>query len=262
MKSTGVKMFNDLKNEREIWLWFFILVVIAYFLSGVIGCNTLNKPDQSLVLPVINSPIPRPTVTPIAVTVSYPQKGWISDYDDYIKGMVTERMLNQPNIRMTQFCDAWPTMNVDQKKQMYADLLYSIAYPESNYNNLNIYLESTMSKDELTGLPTMSEGMEQLSYQDTKTYGSGCAFDWKKDYKNLKDDIDHGRSYSAHPERDTLNPYLNLKCAMTIIDFHLKISSKEFADSLAQYWYTMNRKHGEDYSMVWSKMRERRSVCH
>lgn len=256
------------KQDYQVWIMIICLAIVAYFaITSIQGCSSAPV-DNKTGVPV-KTIMPTPVITsvpivasPSPIAVVYPRKGWIHEYDNYIKELVTERMLNQPNSRMIKFCDVWPKLTIEQKKQMYADLLYSIAYPESNYDNQSIYLESTMSSDELTGLPTMSEGLEQLSYQDANSYGKGCAFDWKKDYKKLKDDIEKGRKFSIYPERDTLNPFKNLLCSMTIIDLHLKISNDEFADSLSQYWYTMNRSHEEEYAQVWEKMRERKSPCH
>jgi hypothetical protein len=211
--------------------------------------------------PVVVEPIKPPPPEPSAPT--YPAVGWLPAYDLLIKSLVTDNMIAQPQSKMGKFCDAWIDLNRDERKQFYADLLYAIAYPESNYANLSMYIENSLGKDAVTGLPVVSEGLLQLSYQDVRGYPK-CQFDAKKDLAALHDDLsghDRGGFLSHHPERDTLNPYKNLSCGVAIVDKLLtSYPQVEFADMLGKYWSTA-RRASPAYQKVWQKLRERRSPC-
>jgi hypothetical protein len=184
-------------------------------------------------------------------------------YDKLVMSLVSNDMLNLPASRMSTFCPAWGGMSADQKKQFFADLAFSIAAPESDYQNLSMYIEDTLGIDPLTGLPVVSEGLLQLSYQDIQGTPR-CDFNAKKDLPALKDDV-RGRAtgsfLSHHPERDTLNPIKNLSCGVWIMDgLYQKHPGEEFARTMSRYWSTMRRGHPE-FEQIKQQMKLKESPC-
>lgn len=234
------------KFNKEPWLLIitFVLVALAVVMTS---CSTA----------------PSVVVSPPKV---YPIVGWNEDYDTAIKSEVTNNMLIQPNKVMTKFCAEWPELSIEQRKQMYADLLYSIALPESDYDRSTLYYEDTLGTDSKTQLPVVSEGFLQLSYGDVNLYPA-CKFDATKDKQMIQDDWSNRNGKhswkSNHASGKTiLDSFNNLLCGVHIIDELL--SSKpttEFGDNLGRYWSSM-RRSGNAYSDIWAQMRKRNSPCH
>lgn len=169
---------------------------------------------------------------------------------------------------MTKFCAEWPNLSVDQRRQFYADVLYSIAKPESAYSRASMYWESGQGTDEITGLQIKtSEGFLQLSYDDILGYGHACDFSYAIHDKPFHlDDIAHkpaSKSWNGlHPnEKYIQDGPRNLTCGVAIFDTLLKNHSGEFADVMSLYWSTM-RRSGAAYSTIWGQMRSRNSPCH
>lgn len=216
---------------------------------------------------------PAPTVVvsrPVAKT------GWLKEYDTHIKSLVTEDMINAPDSRMKKFCDVWPALTREERKQFFADVLYSIAKPESSYNPQAMYIEDTMGKDLVTGLPVASEGFMQISYQDASWYKE-CKFDWAGDKAAFTRDMTlngsirtKGGFTSKALDRSIQNPYTNLGCGVAIVKQLMKSRpDKEFADTMGLYWSTMRREKKSNgvmvsnphYKMIWQQMNARNSKC-
>lgn len=209
--------------------------------------------------------VPTQPVVTIPLVI-YPTIGWQPAYDDAIKKAVTNNMLAQPNAVMTQFCAEWPELSFDQRRQMYSDLFYSIALPESNYDRKSLYYEDELGSDPLTDLPVVSEGLLQLSYQDVLSYPS-CKFNASADKVYINDDWNNRNGKqsweSKHVNGKTiLDPFNNLLCGISIVDDLLKSSpTKEFSDNLGRYWSSM-RRTSDAYSDIWIAMKKRGSPCH
>lgn len=234
-----------------VWVGFILLT-----LSLIFGCTQA---------PLTPAPVP-------TERSEYPATGWLPEYDALVRSLVTEVMLTQPNSRMQKFCSNWGSLTMDQRREMYVDLMYAITKPESNYKRASMYWEESQGKDSVTGLTTKtSEGFLQLSYSD-KSYGPACDFDYAHDKPFHEKDIaskPSGHSWnSAYPnDKNILHPLKNLKCGVAI--FNKLLSSKpevEFADRLGAYWATMRRldKDGnpkDAYKSIWTQLRSRGTPC-
>lgn len=243
----------------------FIVLVFAGTAMGFSSPKYAPKPTAAPTAPP--SPAATATATPGAPK-SYPSVGWLPEYDAFVKSNVTRGMLSAPASRMTKFCSAWPSMNESQRRQFYADLLFAITKPESNYKRGSLYWEESQGTDSITGLKVKtSEGFLQISYSDVRGYGAACDFSYASHDKplHLKDIAAKPNSHawlSAHPnDKYILDPIRNLRCGIAIVDrLMLKNPSKEFADTLGAYWSTMRR--GRDsYKSVWNQMRARNTPC-
>lgn len=193
---------------------------------------------------------PEPVIIPVEQTNPFKPnvKGdWNPDLDNVIMNMVTPELLALPYSRMKKFMPGWDTMNQTQRKRFFADLLFAMAEPESNYNAKVMYWEKDLGTDAVTGLPVVSEGLLQMSYQDKKFY-PGIAFDYAKDAELFKADwaARRGRNSwkSIYPGRTTLNPEINVRAAMIVFIKLLtnpKLANIEFADTIGRYWSCMRR---------------------
>jgi hypothetical protein len=96
--------------------------------------------------------------------------------------------------------------------------------------------EKTMGTDPVTKKPVYSEGLLQLSYQDTQ-WATHCKFDWKADqYLDPKDS-----------SKTILNPYRNLYCGVGIMANQIK-KRKDIALVTGVYWAVL--KQGGRYSKI------------
>lgn len=244
-----------------------ILVIAVTLLACLSACQTVEQKADELVQTPASFPAP-----PVPAAASYPEKGWLPEYDEFIKNNVSEEMLNAPNSRMTKFCAEWPTLTKDQRRQFYADLFYSITKPESNYKRASMYWEEGQGTDSVTGLKIKtSEGFLQLSYSDKRGYGPACDFDYDGNDKpfHLKDiavkPSSHGWLGLSPNQKNIQHPLKNLGCGIAIVDKLMRSEarkSEEFADLMGRYWATMRRSHASSYASIWKQMRERGSPCH
>jgi hypothetical protein len=71
-----------------------------------------------------------------------------------------------------------------------------------------------------------SEGLLQLTYEDSSRYG--CNFDWDAD-KHLPE---------HDPDKTILQPRNNLLCGVSILDYQLIVQKKPLL-SMSSYWSTL-----------------------
>lgn len=247
-----------------------VLFCAFFFLSACVSKVPVPSPE----------PTPSEVETPVGapgemLEKKYPSTGWHSDFDEYIMANATKAMLEAPASRMSQFCAEWATLTKEQRREFWADLFFSIAKPESNYNWATMYWEEDQGKDSVTGLTVKtSEGPLQLSYSDVNSYGPSCDFDYNHDRPFHLQDIEAkptGHSWKSKFPQDKyiLHPVRNLRCGIAIADRLLRSEKRagtEFADLMGAYWATMRRlkdgKPRDSYAAIWKQMRSRQSPCH
>lgn len=123
------------------------------------------------------------------------------------------------------FCPSFYKMNTDERANFWAVLASAIAKYESAYNPVSRYVETTMGTDPLTGRQVASEGLLQLSYQDTRSYSFCNEFNWSVD--KAYGDMD--------PRKSIFDPKKNLKCGMQILQYQIKITGL-IAPARGNYW--------------------------
>ncbi|MBC7465902.1 MAG: transglycosylase SLT domain-containing protein [Bdellovibrio sp.] len=129
------------------------------------------------------------------------------------------------------FCPRYKQLNKTQRLNFWGQLFAGVAKFESGWKPTSYYVESTMGLDSITGRQVASEGLLQLSYQDTKNYGqSVCDFDWSKD-----------RALSNSDSRKTIfDPYKNLRCGVKIMAKLLKKKQMISFES-GVYWSVLRK---------------------
>jgi len=130
---------------------------------------------------------------------------------------------------------------------VWVELIKWISFYESSWSPLTRYNESTMGTDPITGLPVYSEGLLQLSYQDSQ-WAPYCKFDWAKDKDLHVDD----------PKKTILNPFNNLDCGMRILANQIQKRGKIVLQT-GHYWSVL-RESGR-YSKVSSIVDKVSSFC-
>lgn len=111
------------------------------------------------------------------------------------------------------FCPAYRKLNEDSRLNFWGQFFAALAYHESGWSPVSRMVERNFtSKDSVTKMPVVSEGLLQLSYQDEKSYNLDCGFDWNKDKELAVKD----------PKKTILDPYNNLRCGIKIMATQLK----------------------------------------
>lgn len=122
------------------------------------------------------------------------------------------------------FCPRYRHLAANERTNFWALLVSAMVKYESNFDPTNRMHETTMGTDPVTGKPVYSEGLLQLSYQDTRYYRF-CAFDWNRD-KHLS---------PRDPRKTILDPYRNLHCGVKILNQQIR-NKKRITLSRGVYW--------------------------
>lgn len=109
----------------------------------------------------------------------------------------------------------------------------ALAYAESSFNLTERFVETGLGVDAVTGKQNTSEGLLQLSYQDTKYHQ--CEFDWFVD-----------RQLDVKNSNKTIfNLRLNVSCGMKIMD-KLVGQKGTYVFNSGNYWAVLkpnNKRH-------------------
>lgn len=134
------------------------------------------------------------------------------------------------------FCPKIDRLNVDTQKLVVAELIVWMSFYESTWNPTARYHEKTMGIDPVTKHPVHSEGLMQMSYQDTQ-WAKYCEFDWSID-KNLS---------ATDPNKTIFDPKKNLSCAVKVLARQIDRTGK-IVLSRGVYWAVI--KDGGRYSKI------------
>ena len=122
------------------------------------------------------------------------------------------------------FCPSYSGLGIENRARVLAFLLSAMVRFESGFNPTTRYHEASMGTDAVTGLPVYSEGLLQLSYQDT-LWAPFCEFDWDKD-----------RHLSVTDKRKSIfDPMKNLNCGIRILNRQIEKRGRLVLSSDA-YW--------------------------
>ena len=124
--------------------------------------------------------------------------------------------------------------------KLQPDLIYwqsvfkALAFAESNFKLNCRYVEPpSLGKDAVTGMQNTSEGLLQLSYQDSRYYA--CEFDWNTDRKKTAFDL----------SKSIFDIQKNIKCGMMIMNKLVGKKETYIFDS-GNYWAVLkpsNKRH-------------------
>lgn len=140
---------------------------------------------------------------------------------------------------VADFCPKYAQLTVDQRVNFWAFLFSAIARFESNYDPTDRFPETGMGTDPVTHQRVYSEGLLQMSYQDTLHYGSDCNFDRLADQNlGVKD-----------PKRSILDPYRNLKCGVHVLNKQIA-RYKKIEVTQGGYWSTIMPNHHNELTGI------------
>lgn len=155
----------------------------------------------------VENPTPEEVISryPLAwETKSRPER---KNWSDYTLKVIEAQFSNLDQATdAVVFCPNYTLLEEKYKLIVWGMLISEIALHESSWNPTTRSKEGTMGVDGVTKDQVYSEGLMQLSYQDTQ-WSSYCRFDWSKDKLLSPKD----------PRKTILNPYLNLSCGIRIL---------------------------------------------
>ncbi len=185
---------------------FFLSLMILF-----IGCSA-EKPQSKLVIPA-SIVQPSPIENALIVDKDCAPKTWSTEWDKYIiDSLSTKQSLK----------------NYNSSEKYWVAVIKALAKAESCLNLVEYYPEKGLGKDAVTGLGNVSEGLLQLSYQDSKYHG--CQFDWSKDKALDKKSL----------SKTIFNPKLNIECGMIILNKQIE-KRGVLETSTPFYWAVLNR---------------------
>jgi hypothetical protein len=178
--------------------------LLLLLLLALVGCSPV---------PVTPNPDIKPDTPPMPGQVC-PEKTFC--WDAIVMDKITDKMLKA---NVASFCPKAKTLD---GKKVWLNIVKAISFAESSWNPEERYTEKSMGIDPVTKKQVVSEGLLQLSYQDSNNWSSrpSCkAIDYEK--KNITD------------------PVLNLRCGLEIMDrLAERGGSRDISDSksLGAYW--------------------------
>lgn len=128
------------------------------------------------------------------------------------------------------FCPQYDRLGTQDRTNFWVQLLAAMTKYESGFNPASRMIETTAPDDPVTGAPTSSEGLLQLSYSDQSNYKSVvppgvCEFDYARDKQYPVTDL----------RRTILDPKTNITCAVGILNHQLQKYNK-IAVGRGAYW--------------------------
>jgi hypothetical protein len=128
---------------------------------------------------------------------------------------------------MNEFCPRYSSLNTQQRVNFWAYLISIVAKYESDFKPTSRYRETAMGKDPITHAQVESEGLLQLSYQDSEGRPF-CKFNWA-----------HDRMLAVTSEsRTILDPFKNLECGIDILAQQVRVQHR-IAVTHGAYWSTL-----------------------
>lgn len=167
---------------------------------------------------------------------------WDPAWDRLVELALPPEFLSpQAGHAVRSLCPRFDAVPEADKRAFWAYFFQALAAAEAGLKpttNVRHTEPAVAVKDKVTGAPVRSEGLLQLTYQDSERYG--CDFNYQAD-RALK---------PTDPARTILQPKNNLQCGIKILDQQLFTRHKPLLSS-SSYWSTL--RPGTVSYRVWAK---------
>ena len=212
-----------------------VIAVLAmgaiFYYSAQKNADGLNKPKEEDVItvgkPVEVKPVVAPTREP---SVSVPRNPLYECKKPFVK-------YDKWDCRWEQFLveaikSDSPLLKLNPDRKYWFAFFRAMAKAESGMKLDTRYVERGLGKDAVTKRQNTSEGLLQVSYQDSKYHG--CDFDWEKDKHLHLGDKDLYKTI--------FQPKNNLQCGVIILEKQLVKRGKLYTKGKPYYWSVLDRK--------------------
>ncbi len=207
---------------------------------------------------VIAAPPPGPELKPAPSTPIAEERAklgddetWLPEWDATIEKALPEELL-KPKMGATvrQFCPRFRSMSVPDRRAFWAYFFQALSGAEAGLKpTLDVqHAEPQVAvTDQVSHRMVRSEGLLQLTYEDSKRYG--CDFDWNAD-KHLPE---------HDPDKTILQPENNLLCGVNILENQLIVHKKPLI-TMSSYWSPL-RPGWPGYKVFLKQMANVPSAC-
>lgn len=233
---------------RALWGWkgfaastFVVIMVVSSVAceSNADAFSTENEFSMSGSEPV-----------PVALSWESAKEPGRRAWSEFLAKLIDQRFETLDRVRdMETFCPRYSRLPRALKVNVWAMLIADVAYYESGWDPTNRFLERDMGRDPVTGRRVYSEGLLQLSYQDSVYYSEDCGFNWHKD-KSLP---------TRDPRKTILDPYINLHCGVAILT-HQIANRRDIVLNSGAYWSTL-RTYRSKVRQIAASMKHKLSFC-
>jgi hypothetical protein len=215
MKQAG---WTNLAGSMALWL--------------AIGCGSQPAPTQA---PASSQPtveVKAAPATPIAEKKSeLGKETWDPAWDRIVEEALPDDLLESTRVArdVRPYCPRFGVLAEADKRAFWAYFFQALAGAEAGLKptaNIRHTEPEVAVKDSVTKRMVRSEGLLQLTYEDSDRYG--CDFDWNADRKLPEHD----------PAKTILQPKNNLTCGIRILDNQL-IAQRKSLLSRTSYWATL-----------------------
>ena len=204
--------------------------------AGTVAFREGRAPSSAEAATVALAP-PEPELKPAPSTPIAEEKAllgddetWRPQWDAMIEKELPEDLLS-PKMQRTvsEFCPCFNKMSVADRRAFWAYFFQALSAAEAGLDRTSDvrHTEPQVAvEDKVSHRMVRSEGLLQLTYEDSQRYG--CNFDWN-----------HDKLLPEHdPSKTILQPRNNLLCGVNILENQL-VTQKKPLLSMSSYWSTL-----------------------
>lgn len=204
--------------------------------AGLLALRSVREPSDAAAA-VIAAPTAGPELKPAPSTPIAEEKAklgddetWRPEWDATIERALPAELL-KPKMGRTvqQFCPRFRSMSEPDRRAFWAYFFQALSGAEAGLkptSNVRHTEPQVAVTDHVSHRMVRSEGLLQLTYEDSKRYG--CDFDWSAD-----------RDLPEHdPGKTILQPENNLLCGVNILENQLIVHKKPLITT-SSYWSTL-----------------------
>lgn len=196
-----------------------------------------HDPAEAAVAAPVATPPPSPELKPAPSTPIAEEKAilgddetWRPEWDAMIEKALPDDLL-QPAMgrKVREFCPRFSSMSLADRRAFWAYMFQALSGAEAGLKataNVQHTEPQVAVVDGVSHRMVRSEGLLQLTYEDSDRYG--CNFDWDWD-KHLPE---------HDPDKTILQPRNNLLCGVSILDNQLVVQKKPLLSN-SSYWSTL-----------------------
>ena len=166
------------------------------------------------------------------------------------KSLPDELLSPKMGHKVAEFCPRFSNMSEANRRAFWAYFFQALSGAEAGLKATSDVQHTEPQVAVVDGVShrmVRSEGLLQLTYEDSRRYG--CNFDWKAD-KHLPE---------HDPDKTILQPRNNLLCGVSVLDNQLVVQKKPLVSNTS-YWSTL-RPNWPGYRVFLEQMRNVPAAC-
>lgn len=188
------------------------ILVICFGMLVLASCSN-QEPITIVPEPVVVVPVPVVVLPAPVVVKEFTVTGWNASWSTFIRARISDSSL---------------LLIENPDREYWVRFFAAMAKAESNFKLGARYVEA-LGKDAVTGKTNTSEGLLQMSYQDSRYHG--CNFNWAID-KHLK--------YN-NLEKTIFDPIKNLECGIIVLEKQLLKRKVLYTVDRPYYWAVLHK---------------------